>query len=119
MRMEVDETAEGLHGGDDTRDAEGLAHGGAQEVLEGVRRDAAEEPEQFAVMQEERPQAFRHGEDELAMGDGVQEFVLEPLTPDGQALGVAGRAEVARLATEGDEEFGAALIAANARKPTF
>jgi hypothetical protein len=112
VRMEVNETAEGLHGGDNTRDADGLAHGGAQEVLECVRGDAAEESEELAVMKKEWPEPLGHGDDELAMGNRVQKFVLEPFTPERQALGVAGRAEVARLAAEGDEEFSAALIAA-------
>ena len=70
-------------------------------------------------MHEEGPQSFWHREDELAMRNGVQELVPEPFTPDRQALGVTRRAEVACFATEGDEEFSTALIAADARKPTF
>jgi len=70
-------------------------------------------------MQEEGPQPFGHGEHELAVGDGVQEFVLEPFTPNREPLGMARRAQVARLATECDEEFGATRVATDACKPTF
>jgi hypothetical protein len=54
-----------------------------------------------------------HGEDKLAVGDGVEEFVLEPVGPDLEPPGVAGGAESARPATEGDEELGLTAIRAD------
>ena len=62
-------------------------------------------------MEEEGAQALGDGEDELAVGDGVEELVLEPVGPDFEALGVATGAEDAGLAAEGDEEFSVTALA--------
>ena len=85
----VDEAAEGLDGGDDAGDDVGLAEGRAQEVAQGAVGDAAENAEELAVLEEEGPQALGDGEDELAVGEGVEEHVLEPVGPDLEPLGDA------------------------------
>ena len=114
MGVPVHEAAEGLNGGDDAGDEVRLAEAGAQKVAQRAVGDAAEDAEELAVVEEEGPQAFGDGEDELAVGDGVEEHVLEPVGPDFEPLGVAGGAEDAGLAAEGDEELGVAALAAQA-----
>ena len=114
MRMPVSERAKGLDGTDDAGDAIGLAQRRAQEVAQRAVRDTAQESEEPAVVEEEGPQSLGDGEDELAVWDGVEEFVLEPVGPDLEALGVTAGAEVARLAAEGNEELGLAALADDA-----
>lgn len=50
------------------------------------------------------------------MRDRQQELALEPVAPEGQALGVAGRTEVAALAAEGKQELGPAVAATHPRE---
>ena len=49
----------------------------------------------------------------------VEEFVLEPVGPDLESLGVAGGTEDADFAAEGDEELGVAAFATDTRKARF
>jgi len=46
--------------------------------------------------------------------DGVENFVLEPVGPDLETLGVTARAEIAGLAAEGDQVLGVTVLADNA-----
>jgi hypothetical protein len=46
--------------------------------------------------------------------DGVEHFVLEPVGPDLEPFGVAARAEIARLATEREQELGITVLADDA-----
>ena len=117
--MRVEESAEGLDGGDDAGDGVGVAERGAHEVAQGAVGDAGQEAEERAVIEKEGPQALGDGEHELPVGDGVEELVLEPVGPDLEALGVAARAEEARLAAEGDQELGATLVATHAGEPVL
>jgi hypothetical protein len=117
--MPVDEAAEGLNGGEDTGDDIGLAEGRAHEVAERAVGDAGEDSQELAVVEEVGTQALGHGEDVLAVGDGIEDLVLEPIGPDLESFGVAGGAEDAGLAAEGDEELGVTLVAAHAGKALF
>ena len=89
MRMPIHQASERLDGGDDAGDDVRFAECRAQEVTQRAVGDAAELPEEFAVVQEEWPQALGHGEHVLAVGDGVEEFVLEPVGPDLESFRVA------------------------------
>jgi hypothetical protein len=48
------------------------------------------------------------------MGNGIEKFMVEPVGPDLEPLGVAGGAEKPRFATESDQELGPAVVAADA-----
>jgi hypothetical protein len=91
----VDQGAEGLDGGDDAGDDVRFAEGGAQEVAERAVGDATEDTEERAVVEEEGSQTLGHGEDVLAVRDGVEEMVLEPVGPDREPFGMAGRTQLA------------------------
>jgi hypothetical protein len=73
--------------------------------LEGGGDGVEEEGEQVAAFAEDAAQDLGDGEDELAVGDFVADGVGDPLTHGAGATLVAGRAEVAALAGEGEEAF--------------
>jgi hypothetical protein len=67
-----------------------------------------------AAFAEDAEQDFGDGKDELAVGDCVADCVGDPLTHGAGATLVAGRAEVAALAGEGEEAFVATIRALEA-----
>jgi hypothetical protein len=80
-----------VNGVHDAADGVGLAERPGQEIAKRPVGDAAERTEETPVVEEERPQALGDGEDVLAMLDAVEQIVLEPVGPDREPLGVAGR----------------------------
>ncbi len=67
-------------------------------------------------MEEVRAQPLGQREDVLPVRNIVEDLLLDPLAPDEQPLGVAGRAQVAALAAEGDEESASAARTVDAKE---
>ena len=75
-----------------------------------------EEMEEVTAFAEDAAQHFRDGEDELAVGDGVADGLGDPCAGlEGAAL-MAGGAEVAGFAGEGEEVLVAAVRAEESRE---
>lgn len=70
--------------------------------------------EQVAALAEDAAQDFGDGEHELAVGDFVADGVGDPFANGASAALVAGGAEVAAFAGEGEEAFVAAVWALEA-----
>jgi len=73
-----------------------------------------EEGEEFAAFAEDAAQDFWDGEDELAVGDFVADGGGDPVADSAGAALVAGGAEVAAFAGEGEEAFVATIGALEA-----
>jgi hypothetical protein len=112
--VEVDQIAEGLHEEDEARP--GARRRGAVRLHEQSGDDAAELSEKRAAVSEERPDELRNGEDILPVRNGPQHATLDPFAVGEDALLMAARAEVARLAGEGEQQIVTAAAAADARK---
>jgi hypothetical protein len=112
--VEVDQIAEVLHEEDEARP--GARMRGAVRLHEQSGDDAAELSEKRAAVSEERPDELRNGEDILPVRNGPQHAALDPLAVGEDALLMAARAEVARLAGEGEQQIVTAAAAADARK---
>ena len=81
--------------------------------------EVTEAPKKAAVTLEERPEQLGQGQYEMPVGHG-QENVVDQVGGGGLDLAlVAGRAEPAAFAGEGQEKFVAAVVAAYARKAPF
>src|SRR5688572_5898995 len=87
---------------------------GAVRLREQSGDDAAELSEKRAAVSEERPDELRNGEDILPVRNRPQHATLDPLAVGKHALLMAVRAEVARLAGEGEQQIVTAAAAANA-----
>ena len=109
MRMEDEVIAEGVDGGgggDATaRQAESGAEGVAQAFGGGLEKEVEEVP----AFAEDAAEHFREGEDELPVRDFVADGGGNPTAGLADAALVAGGAEVAGLAGEGEELFVAAI----------
>ena len=107
MRMEVHQVAEGLYKQDISRlpPGRGFLIGGAQEP-----GDNAAESAQPVALVEVWPQEFWHSKDILPMGYGSQNLIFHPVTVGQHALLMTARAEVTRLAAEGEQIIMAACI---------
>jgi hypothetical protein len=116
MRVEEEVAAEGVDGGDGTEFAVGEVETGAEGFLEGFGGGFDEEVEEVAAFGEETAQDFGDGEDELAVRDFVADGGGDPIGSLADAALVAGRAEVAAFAGEGDEAFVAAVRAVEAEE---
>jgi len=71
-------------------------------LKEQLRDDLAEGAQAFPVLGDVRAQQLRQGEHILAVRDGGEDVLLDPFAVGEHALLVAARAEVARLAGEGE-----------------
>lgn len=112
--VEVDQVAEGLHEEDEARP--GARMRGPVRLRERSRDDAAELSEKRAAVSEERPDELRNGEDILPVRNRPQHAAFDPLAVGEDALLMTARAEVARLAGEGEQQIVTAAAAADARK---
>ena len=112
--VEVDQVAEGLDEEDEA--GAGAGQGGAVRLRERSRDDAAELSEKRPTIGEERPDELRNREDVLPVRHRSQHALLDPFTVREDALLVAARAEVARLAGKGEKQVVAAPAAADARE---
>lgn len=103
VRIERDQIPEGLDEEDQSRSAAGPGRGIG--VREQPLRDPAQLPEQAAPSGKNRPQQFRQREDVLAVGNGGEDVLLDPLSVGEHALLMAAWAEISRLARKGEQEI--------------
>ena len=87
-----------------------------KDSLEGFGGGFEEEVEEVAAFAEDAAEDFGDGEDELAVGDFVADGGGDPVGGLADAALVAGGAEVAAFAGEGEEAFVAAVGAVEAEK---
>ena len=111
MGMEKKVVAKGMDGDGGAEASVGEVEAGAEGVAEGVGGGLEEEVEEVTAFAKDAAQHFRDGEDELAVGDGVADGLGDPCAGlEGAAL-MAGGAEVAGFAGEGEEVLVAAVRA--------
>ena len=105
MGVEEEVVAKGMDGGGGGDASVGEIEAGAEGVAESVGGGLEEQIEEVAAFAEDAAEHFRDGEDELAMGNGngLADGGGDPCAGlEGAAL-VAGGAEVAGFAGEGEE----------------
>ncbi len=86
----------------------------AEPVAQGLDGHAVEEIEQVAALAEDAAQGTRHGKDELPVGHVMAEGMGNPVAGLAHPALVAGGAEVAALAGEGQQLLVAAIGALEA-----
>jgi hypothetical protein len=69
---------------DDDAGASVAATGEPDQLLDGLGPRASQLPEQFAAAAEQGTQQARDGQDDMPVGDGSQDFLAQPLGPEGQ-----------------------------------
>ncbi len=92
------------------------SRGGLEEILDRLIGQAGEAGEPLPRT-EERPETPRQGDDDVAVRHRFEDLLGDELTEGRLALGVAGGAEAAFLAREGEQVLVAAVRTANAGKP--
>jgi hypothetical protein len=103
VRVEDQVIAKSVDGGDGTEFALGEIEAGAEGFLEGFGGGFEEEVEEVAAFAEDAAQDFGDGEDELPVRDFVTDGGGDPIGGLADAALVAGGAEVAAFASEGEE----------------
>ena len=82
--------------------------------LQGIPGTAAQLGEEFSIIKKVTPEDFGQAEDEVAVGDGLEDFFTEPFAKFHDTLLMAGGAEVPAFAREGQEILVATVFAFNA-----
>jgi hypothetical protein len=111
VRVEVEVIAEGLDGNDDAGLAGRRAKAGANHVAQALPCGLAQIRQQVAVELKAFAQPLRDGDHDLPVGHLPHDLVPDKLPELLHFLLVATRAEVALLATEGDQVIMSAVIA--------
>lgn len=109
VRVEDEVVAEGVDGGDGTEFPVGQLESDAEGVAEGFSGGVEEVGEESAAFAEDAAEHLWDGEHELAVGHFVADGGGNPVARGADAALVAGLAEVAALAGEGEEPFVAAV----------
>ena len=91
MRIKPERVTEGLIG-EDCSAGDGLAGRGGVELGDQREDQPGDEAEEPLVVTEEYPKSFGDGEDELSMGQGEQQVLIEVLGEEKGPLLAAGRA---------------------------
>lgn len=112
--MEVEVFAEGVERHDDAGDAFGAVQGGAEVLGEALMREGAKAFQEAAVALEVRAEHARDGQDVVPVRHGSQYMVEDEPGGGLDVFLVAGGAEPAALAGEGQQIFVFAMVAANA-----
>jgi hypothetical protein len=116
VRVEEEVIAKSVDGGDSGESAVGQVETGAKGFEQGVGGGFEQKMEEVAALAENAAQGFRDGEDELAVGDFVADGGGDPLGALADPALMAGGAEVAAFAGEGEEAFVAAIGAVEAEE---
>ena len=103
--------SESVDGGDGTEFPVGQLESDAEGVAEGFGGGMEEVGEELAAFAKDAAEDLGDGEHELAVGHFVADGGGNPVARGADAALVAGRAEVAALAGEGEEAFVAAVRA--------
>ena len=117
VRVEDEVVAEGVDGGSGGDATAGQTEPGAEGVAQGLDGGLEKEVEEVPALAEDAAEHFRESEDELAVRDFVADGGGDPLAGVADAALVAGGAEVAGLAGEGEELSVAAIGAMEAGEP--
>ena len=112
--VEVQILAEGVNGHDDAGDAFGQAQARAQKLDQALVGDAAEVFEQIAVVAEVRAEHLGDAEHEMPVRHRIEDALGQQRPEELDLLLVAGRAEPAALAGEGQQAVLLAVIAPDA-----
>ncbi len=113
MRVELEQSPEGLHGDDRAGLAICIRQGLLKELLEGLPGAPAEIAKELSVIEKRPAEYLRDAEDPVAVGYGFNDLLEKPLAEFDHTLLVAGWAEVPALAREGQEVLVAAGIASD------
>jgi hypothetical protein len=116
VRVEDQVVAEGVDGGDGSEFAIGKVEAGAEDFLEGCGGGFEEVVEEIAALAEDAAKDLGDGEDELAVWDFVADGGGDPIGRLPDAALVAGGAEVAAFAGEGEEALVTAVRAVEAEE---
>ena len=108
---------EGVDGGDGADAAVGEIKPGAEGIAEGAGGGLEEEVEEIAAFAEDAAEDARDGKNELPVGHFMADRGGNPGGKVADAALVAGGAEVAALAGEGEEVLVPAIRAAETGKP--
>ena len=111
MRMEDQVIAEGVDGGDGSNATVGKIETSAEGILEGGCGSVEEVGEEFPSFAENAAQNSGNREDKLAVRHVMADACGDPAAGTADATLVAGGAEVAALACEGEEFFVTAVRA--------
>jgi hypothetical protein len=114
--VEDEVVAKSVDGGDGSEFAIGEIEAGAEDFLEGIGGGFEEEMEEVAAFAEDAAEDFGDGEDELAVRDFVADGGGDPIGGLADAALMAGGAEVAALAGEGEQAFVPAVGAVEAEE---
>ena len=107
--VEDEVVAKGVEGGCGGEATFGQIEAGAEVIAQASGGGLEEVGEESAAFAEDAAQDFRDGKDELAMGDGVADVGGDPFGGLAGAALVAGGADVAGFAGEGEEALVAAV----------
>tara|TARA_B110000879_G_scaffold116820_1_gene155444 strand:- start:91261 stop:91647 length:387 start_codon:yes stop_codon:yes gene_type:complete len=103
--VEDEVVAEGVHGGDGSDATVGKIEPCAEGVLKGGRGGVEQVGEEVAAFAKDTAQGLGDGEHKLAVGNFVADGIGDPSSNGAGAALVAGGAEVAALAGEGEQAF--------------
>ncbi len=92
MGMPLQEVSRRGHGDDDPRTSVRVGARASDQLLDRLRPRAGEISEQLAAAVEQRPQQARDGQHEVAVGDGEEHLLVQPLSPPELLLLLAGGA---------------------------
>ena len=117
VRVEDEVIPEGVDGGGGGDASARQIEAGTEGVAQGLGGGLEKEVKEVAALAEDAAEHFRKGEDELAVRDFVADGGGDPFAGLPDAALVAGGAEVAGLAGEGEELFVPAIGAMEAGEP--
>ena len=109
MVLQYEVVSKCLDAGDRGESSAGQVELKAHPVAEGIGGGSEEVVEEVAPLAEDAAKHAGNGEDELAVGDGLAEGFGDPVAGGADAALVASRADVAALASEGEEPLVAAF----------
>jgi len=119
VRIEPEEVAEGLDGDDRAGDGLLFRNSLLHKNFQGFPCAAAETREKFSVVKKIPAQDFGDAENEMPVRNFLEDIHAEPLSEFHHALLMAGRAEMAPFAGEGQQILVATVITSDAGKAVF
>ena len=116
MRIESEEVTESLNGNAGAGDKIILRNHLLEKGLQGLPGAAAEIGKKFSIIQEVTTKYLRNTEDEMPVGDLLEDIHAEPFTEFDHTLLMTGWTEMAVLAGKCQEIFMATILALHAGK---